>query len=219
MGKIDTSPEAVELKAAAAKTLAQAIRETRPGEVRVSPDWLDDIDATLRALAAERDDLRHMNVLAIHQRIAAEAERDALRRDVDECNNVNLGLVAERDAALAEASRHRHEANVRVDELRKMLREVGHDARGESTRMREALVKIAKQKRTDELVTAYDVEVADFEGAYDECIDTARAALEHKEEGLPVVLSPGVPAGEVHFVDPASGQVVGRIVGMKEEGR
>lgn len=40
-----------------------------------------------------------------------------------------------------------------------------------------ALREIARQKRTDELGTKYDVECADFEGGYDECISRARAAL------------------------------------------
>lgn len=41
----------------------------------------------------------------------------------------------------------------------------------------EALREIATQKKTDELVTEFDVEYADFEGGYDACIDRARAAL------------------------------------------
>jgi len=41
----------------------------------------------------------------------------------------------------------------------------------------EALREIARQKKTDELETEYDVEVADFEGGYDLCIDRARATL------------------------------------------
>ena len=48
-------------------------------------------------------------------------------------------------------------------------------ARGE--RLVEALEDIAKQKRTDELDTEHDVEVADFEGGYDAVINVARAAL------------------------------------------
>lgn len=40
-----------------------------------------------------------------------------------------------------------------------------------------ALREIAKQKRTDELETEYDVEYADFEGGFDDCINRARAAL------------------------------------------
>lgn len=48
-------------------------------------------------------------------------------------------------------------------------------------RLEAALREIARQKRTDELETEYDVEVADFEGGYDACIDRARAALEDGE--------------------------------------
>ena len=42
---------------------------------------------------------------------------------------------------------------------------------------REGLAEIGRQKRTDELVTEYDVEVADFEAGYDLCVDRARATL------------------------------------------
>ena len=40
-----------------------------------------------------------------------------------------------------------------------------------------ALREISRQKKTDELETEYDVECADFEGGYDACVDTARAAI------------------------------------------
>lgn len=43
--------------------------------------------------------------------------------------------------------------------------------------MKAALEDIAKQKKTDELETEYDVEVADFETGYDTIIDVARKAL------------------------------------------
>ena len=65
------------------------------------------------------------------------------------------------------------EANVKVETLDAELARVR--ARGE--RLVEALEDIAKQKRTDELDTEYDVEVADFEGGYDAVINVARAAL------------------------------------------
>lgn len=44
-------------------------------------------------------------------------------------------------------------------------------------KMREALEKIGKQKKTDELETACDVEYADFEQGYDDSIAIARAIL------------------------------------------
>ena len=40
-----------------------------------------------------------------------------------------------------------------------------------------ALRDIARQKKTDEMDTEYDVEYADFEGGYNAIIDVARAAL------------------------------------------
>ena len=51
------------------------------------------------------------------------------------------------------------------------------DALGRELKLKAALEDIAKQKRTDELATEYDVECTDFEGGYDACIDKARAAL------------------------------------------
>lgn len=54
------------------------------------------------------------------------------------------------------------------------LRIAAHD---EIERLEAALKDIAKQKKTDELETEYDVEVADFETGYDTIIDVARKAL------------------------------------------
>lgn len=51
----------------------------------------------------------------------------------------------------------------------------------ENQRLREVLEQISIQKRTDELVTAFDVEFADFEDGYDLCIDRARDALRSTE--------------------------------------
>ena len=47
----------------------------------------------------------------------------------------------------------------------------------------EALREIARLNKTDELETEYDVEVADFEGGYDLCIDRARATLAELKGG------------------------------------
>ena len=58
-------------------------------------------------------------------------------------------------------------------------------ALAELAEAREALTEISRQKKTDEMETEYDVEVADFEGGYDACIDRARAFLARhaKREG------------------------------------
>lgn len=85
-------------------------------------------------------------------------------------------LLAERDAL---------QEQIRALKANKSALEIGVDeaqaerdaAQAQAKRLWEALEKIAKQKKTTELVTAHDVEFADFEGGYDECIDTARAAL------------------------------------------
>lgn len=50
-------------------------------------------------------------------------------------------------------------------------------------KMREALEKIGKQKKTDELETACDVEYADFEQGYDDSIAIARAILKEIDNG------------------------------------
>lgn len=47
----------------------------------------------------------------------------------------------------------------------------------EIAQVREMLAEISRQKKTTELETEYDVEVADFEDGYDMCVDTARAAF------------------------------------------
>jgi len=58
------------------------------------------------------------------------------------------------------------------------------DAIAEVARLRKALEAIAGQKKTNELLTEYDAEVADFETGYDTCIDVARAAVRSsREEG------------------------------------
>ena len=49
--------------------------------------------------------------------------------------------------------------------------------RAENARLRRFAEDTARQKKTTELETEYDVECADFEGAYDFIIDNARAAL------------------------------------------
>lgn len=41
----------------------------------------------------------------------------------------------------------------------------------------DGLKGVSQQKRTDELATEHDVEVADFEGGCDDCINCARSAL------------------------------------------
>jgi hypothetical protein len=51
--------------------------------------------------------------------------------------------------------------------------------------LEKALAEIARQKKTDELDTEYDVEMASFEDGYDLCIDRARAALTGGEDAAP----------------------------------
>ena len=55
--------------------------------------------------------------------------------------------------------------------------------RERADKLLEALENIARQKKTDELDTDYDVECADFEGGYDAIIDEARTAIREAKEG------------------------------------
>jgi len=68
-----------------------------------------------------------------------------------------------------------------MDDLKERLRANALDECDEAIERIEALEAaledIAKQKKTDELETEYDVEVADFETGYDTIIDVARKAL------------------------------------------
>lgn len=95
-----------------------------------------------------------------------EAEEMAEKLDVDArnmANGFNVNAIAAHHVAPAAA----------------MLR----DLAAERDRLREALENIARQKRTDELVTEFDVEYADFEGGFDECVNAARAALKGDSDG------------------------------------
>lgn len=55
------------------------------------------------------------------------------------------------------------------------------DAEARIARLEAALREIAKQKRANELQSAYEEVTADFEEGYDACVDRARAALEDGE--------------------------------------
>ena len=103
---------------------------------------------------------------------------------VDPCNHsskVELGevlfaLVTERDALLAIFKNE--------NPLNRQMRVTGLEwkrrtekAEAERDALLDALTDIAKQKRTDEQDTEYDVEHSDFEGGYDTCVNVARAAI------------------------------------------
>lgn len=102
-----------------------------------------------RAKAAD-----HMEALEA-QVAEKEKERAALWR---KCRNLGASL----DVAKAVTDTMRRERDT---------------AQAQVAALWEALNEIARQKKTDELETEYDVEVADFESGYDECINRARAAL------------------------------------------
>lgn len=60
-----------------------------------------------------------------------------------------------------------------LDDLMALLPEFA----SKNATMQAAIEDIANQKKTTELETEYDVEVADFEDGYDTIIDVARKAL------------------------------------------
>ena len=71
-------------------------------------------------------------------------------------------------------------ANIALDAIRPTLAALQGRAEAveaENKWLREALGEIGRQKKTNELETEYDVEMADWEGGFDLCVDRARAAL------------------------------------------
>jgi hypothetical protein len=134
--------------------------------------------AAIEALAADRDQLEwlwqaNQDLLQESKEIGFQFdELKALttRAEKAEAHAAETGKLRERDLLELQNQAVRIE-NQRTEIAR--LRQ--KDARVE--RLREALVEIAKQKKTDELETEHDVEVAAFEDGYDACIDRARAAI------------------------------------------
>jgi uncharacterized protein YPO0396 len=124
----------------------------------------------LRALAAERDALKLALDLVANEPNKAKikrltAENAALRDEVDARIPVNLveSLVKAAEPVLVEG----YESELAA-------------LRAEVERLRGAVGEIAQKKKTDELETEYDVDIADFEAGYDACIDIARAAKDAK---------------------------------------
>ena len=123
---------------------------------------------------------RHQHLFAVS--LAASASKEDLREACDMAEEEFRRVVAERDAALARAEK----AEKLAGQLKYGLHEATFkltQAEGRAARLREALEKIAGQKRTDELETPYDVEYADSEQGYDDSINIARAALNKEGEG------------------------------------
>lgn len=109
-----------------------------------------------KALEWERDGAEVTPLYYAATISALEAERDEARNQRDYYrgrDQAGAEIETELIAALATA-------NARIAMLEK------------------ALAEIARQKKTEELDTEYDVEMSSFEDGYDLCIDRARAALE-----------------------------------------
>jgi hypothetical protein len=103
--------------------------------------------------------------VAAYKIAALAAENAALRDEVDARIPVNLveSLVKAAEPVLVEG----YESELAA-------------LRAEVERLRGAVGEIAQKKKTDELETEYDVDIADFEAGYDACIDIARAAKDAK---------------------------------------
>jgi hypothetical protein len=97
-----------------------------------------------------------------------------------QCAAALRSLASERDALRAENEKLRATLNLAVTSHHEAVN-TAISLVAERDALRAALRDIARQKKTDELDTEYDVEVADFEGGYDSIIDIARAALGEKE--------------------------------------
>jgi hypothetical protein len=99
---VDTSAEAVEHRAKEAGTFARAIRETKPGEVRVSAEWFDATAATLLDLAAERDGTNDAFAGILEAKKEARKRLKEIEGTVAASLNVMREALAERDALAAE---------------------------------------------------------------------------------------------------------------------
>ena len=104
-------------------------------------------------------------------------------------------LTAERDEALNQLDSARHSVDVlekRVafveGERRKTfqallkVKKIRDEVEAKLAKAVEALGNIARQKKTAQIEAEGETEFSDFEGAYDMCIDVARATLEEIEE-------------------------------------
>ncbi|WP_029313228.1 hypothetical protein [Acidiphilium angustum] len=108
-------------------------------------------------------------------RLAAEHERLVAER--------LAAVTAERDAAIADCQRWLKKyaelqgATTVAYVERNVARKERDAVIAERDRLMAAVQEISRQKKATELETEYDVELADFEGGYDRCIDRARAAI------------------------------------------
>jgi hypothetical protein len=188
----DTTPEAVDAH----------IDRIDPHGYAQPKSLNDDTKTLLRALSAdlEAEKDRHAKTVQIGIQFAAdaamwkartekaEAERDELKAHnrylSGEYDVVLAGRADEHDRAeAAEAERDAlSKACTEWSEVSQLNYQRAKAAEAEVARLRDVLSDIAKQKRTDELETVLDVEYADFEGGYDDCINRARAAIQKENK-------------------------------------
>jgi hypothetical protein len=104
-----------------------------------------------------------------------------LRSPLPKYVNFSGQVHVEENKLLAE----RAEAADRIEELVKerkalAMRDAGYDVyaalEAKLAKAMEALGNIARQKKTEQIEAEGETEFSDFEGAYDMCIDVARAA-------------------------------------------
>jgi len=118
--------------------------------------------------------------LAARPALPVETPAEGLREASDALAELwTYNYLSERAQALGES----HDENEMMESATdivagyKKYRPAPAPLSGRDGSLREALKKIAGQKKTDELSTEYEAEIADFETGYDTCIDEARAAL------------------------------------------
>jgi len=96
---------------------------------------------------------------------------------ISELEAENAVLLVTKEAAEAGLCHCKKEA---VDTMEANKADALHRAEAAEAKLAvavERLTEIARQKKTDELETEYDVECASFEDGFDFCVDRARAAL------------------------------------------
>ena len=171
---LDARAELARVKADAAVAVAEAIRRAAENKEQLDI-WAQEIleglsFADVLKITSYDDKIEAHNIVGrglvdvILNLAPADALAEVQRLRVEARENAMQALASMGQAQEAYEAQLEAEAELAAAQQR----EAG---------LRAALDEIAKQKRTDELATEYDVECADFEGGYDACIDRARAAL------------------------------------------
>jgi hypothetical protein len=96
--------------------------------------------------------------------------RGEIAQRAQSISHIAMRLAAERDALQAEIA-DCDKACAEWSEVSQRNYQRAKAAEAQLAKAREGLSEISRQKKTDELETEYDVEVASFDDGYDMCMD------------------------------------------------